>query len=286
MKSISKTVTPVKLVGVMQGRLLPKYQGRYQAHPRGYWQEEFPIARSLGLNLIEFILDFNDAHENPLLNQKGIEEVLALVEQTGVQVRTVCADYFMEAPLHSDNVDIANESIRVLKTLIDHGLKLALTDIVIPCVDQSSLQSKQDIMRFHKALSSVLSHAEANNINLSLETDLAPEPFAELLDKFDSKKVTVNYDTGNSASLGYDPVTEFKYYGKKVTDIHIKDRMLGGGSVVLGTGNTDFSKLFDIISECDYRGPLIFQAYRNESGTDIFRTQFDWFKENYLEYGS
>ena len=54
-------------IGVMQGRLLPKYQGRYQAHPVGYWQDEFYIASKNGLDCIEFILDFNDAEINPLL---------------------------------------------------------------------------------------------------------------------------------------------------------------------------------------------------------------------------
>ena len=48
-------------IGVMQGRLLPKYQGRYQAHPVGYWQDEFIAAREVGLDCIEFILDYNDA---------------------------------------------------------------------------------------------------------------------------------------------------------------------------------------------------------------------------------
>jgi hypothetical protein len=43
-------------VGVMQGRLLLKYQGRYQAHPKDYWQEEFKSAKEIGLNCIEFIL--------------------------------------------------------------------------------------------------------------------------------------------------------------------------------------------------------------------------------------
>ena len=44
-----------KKIGVMQGRLLPKYQGRYQAHPIGYWEDEFEIAASIGIDLIEFI---------------------------------------------------------------------------------------------------------------------------------------------------------------------------------------------------------------------------------------
>ena len=56
----------------MQGRLLPKYKGNYQAHPVNYWQEEFPIASSLGLKCIEFILDFEDYEKNPLMTSKGI----------------------------------------------------------------------------------------------------------------------------------------------------------------------------------------------------------------------
>ena len=43
--------------------------------------------------------------------------------------------------------------------------------------------------------------------------------------------MTVNYDTGNSAALGYDPDEEFKSYGHKITDLHIKDRLLGTGPV-------------------------------------------------------
>lgn len=54
-------------LGVMQGRLLPKFQGRYQAHPKGFWQKEFEIAKEIGLDCIEFILDFNDAEDNPLI---------------------------------------------------------------------------------------------------------------------------------------------------------------------------------------------------------------------------
>ena len=46
-------------IGVMQGRLLPKYQGRYQAHPLDSWKPEFKIAKSKSLDCIEFILVFN-----------------------------------------------------------------------------------------------------------------------------------------------------------------------------------------------------------------------------------
>ncbi len=38
--------------GIMQGRLLPKYQGRYQAHPVGYWQDEFYLVSERNMDLI------------------------------------------------------------------------------------------------------------------------------------------------------------------------------------------------------------------------------------------
>jgi L-ribulose-5-phosphate 3-epimerase len=260
----------------MQGRLLPKYQGRYQAHPVGYWQDEFAIAQQIGLDCIEFILDYNDADQNPLLRDGGVEDVKALTEKTGVNVFTVCADYFMEAPLHSEDHTVAEKSQVVMKRLLGNASKIGVTDVVVPCVDQSSLNGSEAADRFVGRLQSLVQIAEELQINLSLETDLAPHTFVELLDRFDSKQVTVNYDIGNSAALGYDPIEELDAYGDRITDIHIKDRVYGGGPVVLGTGNADFESFFKKLKEFDYKAPLIMQAYRDNDGVGVFKQQLDW----------
>ena len=113
-------------IGVMQGRLLPKYKGRYQAHPLGYWQDEFPIAASLQFDYIEFILDYNDASLNPLMTASGLKELQELSASTNVGVRSVCADYFMEAPLHHSDKNMADTSLGVLKQLM-HNYKIKKT---------------------------------------------------------------------------------------------------------------------------------------------------------------
>lgn len=272
------------LIGIMQGRLLPKYQGRYQAHPVGYWQEEFAKTAEMGLDCIEFILDFNDAERNPLLRGDGPDEILLLSEKTGVKVSTVCADYLMEAPLHHSDEHIAAQSQRVLQRLLSNGKKLGLTDIVIPCVDQSRLIDNAAIERFIARLRPLIEATGMAGINFSLETDLAPQPFAELLERFNSPRVTVNYDTGNSAALGYDPVEELACYGTKITDIHIKDRNLGGGSVRLGTGNAQFGRFFEALRPLNYPGPFIMQAYRDDEGLAIFKQQLAWVREQLAEY--
>ncbi len=266
-------------IGVMQGRLLPKYHGRYQAHPVGYWQQEFEVASNIGLDCIEFILDFNDAEENPLLKDGGISEIREIENRTGVSVNTVCADYFMEAPLHSEDLLISKNSQSVLIRLLNNAAKLDITDLVIPCVDQSSLGAKDSVDRFVEKITAVLPIAEEKNINLSLETDLPPKSFLELLNRLESNRVTVNYDIGNSAALGYNPIEELDAYGGKITDIHIKDRVSGGGPVVLGQGNANFDLFFDKLKEFDYNGPFIMQAYRDDEGVEIFTKQLSWIKK-------
>ena len=264
------------VIGVMQGRLLPKYQGRYQAHPVGYWQDEFPKAAEIGLDCIEFILDYNDAEQNPLMTTDGSKKIQALCERTGVKVISVCADYFLEAPLHSENSQKADQSIEVLHKLLKTAAELGVRDIVIPCVDQSSIQNDRKQSKLQEVLSTLIPDAERCGVNLSLETDLNVHQFGELLTKLDSPRVTVNYDIGNSASLGYDPAEELEAYGERISDIHIKDRLLGGGSVKLGTGNANIPVFLKLIENFNYSGPLIMQAYRDDDGFGVFKEQLDW----------
>ena len=266
-------------IGVIQGRLVPKYQDRYQAFPVGMWQDEFKVAKECGLDLIEFILDFNDAEENPLLKEGGVDEIKSIINKTGVSVQTICADYFMEAPLHSSDDKVSEESFKILEQLLEIARTLKITDIVIPCVDQSSLKTEEAVNRFIKQIIKIIPTIEKQNINLSLETDLPPKPFIQLLERLNSKNITVNYDIGNSAALGFDSDEELEVYGDRITDIHIKDRVSDGGPVTLGEGNADFTKFFNKLKEFNYQGPFIMQAYRDDEGVEIFKKQLDWIKK-------
>ena len=152
------------------------------------------IGRELSVNYMK----------NPLMSENGIKEILKTIEQSGVKVNSICADFFMEAPLHSNDDNVRSKSIEVLNKLIKCASIIGASDIVIPCVDQSSLKTDRDKKRFELSLSKLLKEANKHKINLALETDLGPEEFKVLIERFDNNYITVNYDTGNSASLGYD----------------------------------------------------------------------------------
>mgnify|MGYP001359207227 CR=1 FL=1 len=272
-------------IGIMQGRLLPKYQGRYQAHPVGYWQEEFTHANHLGLDCIEFIINYDNSEKNPLLNSEGLENIREISNKSGVRVLSICADYFMEAPIHSNNFTVVDKSLTTLEHLIKNASLLNVSNIIIPCVDKSSFKNDKDIDTFVNNIKLVIKSAERANINLCLETDLAPKKFANMLDTIGSNNVMINYDIGNSTSKGYDSDEEFRCYGDKIVHLHIKDRLLGGSSVSLGTGDANFSKFFNLLLKYNYAGLIIFEAFRDDEGIEIFKKQYNWFKDQLKRFG-
>lgn len=100
-------------IAIMQGRLLPPQDGRFQCFPRDCWREEFPRAAAAGLNAIEWIYDLHGADVNPLGSDSGIEEMQALARQHKIDVVSVCADYFMDRP-SSPRVQQNSRSLQVI----------------------------------------------------------------------------------------------------------------------------------------------------------------------------
>ena len=99
-----------------------------------------------------------------------------------------------------------------------------------------------------------------------------------LLNLIGSSLIKITYDIGDSASFDYNIQEEFSTYGNYIGNIHIKDRVKGGFSVELGTGNVNFNKFFDALSKFKNQKTLIMQAYRDDEGLEIFKSQLIWFK--------
>jgi len=246
-------------IGIMQGRLVPRYKNRYQAFPVDYWSAEFFIAKEIGLRYVEFILDHETAEKNPLMSEAGLKQIQDAIGESGGRVKTICADYFMARPFHSAHTD---ESEQVLKILIENSSRLGVRDIVIPCVDQSSMKTEDDQKRVVDSISKHLALADKHGVLINFETDLNPQAFKSFLARFGSANVKVNYEVGNSGSLGYSPTEECAAYGEKISDLHVKDRVLGGSSVMLGTGNANFDEVFGLLKKVNFRGHITMQASR------------------------
>ena len=261
-------------IAVMQGRLSPPVGGKIQSFPTATWQSEFARAAAAGLQAIEWIFDATD---NPLLTIDGRDRIRALASETGVTVQSICADYFMDAQLHRGDEREVSERLAVLRAVIDRAKEIGARHIVLPFVDQSAIVTHDDRHRVVEALAAVSAYAEGRGLELHLETSLSPRDFADLLDIV-PESTRANYDSGNSASLGFDVTEEFDAYGARIGSVHIKDRLRGGSTVPLGTGDVDFPAFFRALERTGYRGLYTLQVARGEDGgeTELARRNRDF----------
>jgi len=111
--------------------------------------------------------------------------------------------------------------------------------------------------------------AEQNGVELHLETDLQPAELAAVLESVGRPWIRANYDIGNSASLGRDPAEELKLLETWLGSVHVKDRELGGGTVLLGKGNADFPTCFQLFCGAGFDGPFILQTSREEGLSEV-----------------
>jgi hexulose-6-phosphate isomerase len=134
----------------------------------------------------------------------------------------------------------------------------------MPFVDNSAIHNQDELNQLIEIISPLLEKVWRAGITLVLETTLPHDMFRAFLLELNHSAARANYDTGNSASLGFNPSDEMIAYGEYIVTVHVKDRVLKGGTVPLGTGGTDFDTCFSILSELGYNGPYILQAARGD----------------------
>jgi L-ribulose-5-phosphate 3-epimerase len=258
----------VKL-GIMQGRLVAPEASRFQSFPRARWRDEFALAAAAGLDTIEWIYDAYGEDVNPLGTAAGIQELRHLCSLHGVGIESVCADWFMDFPLVGVGAESARERWRRLPWLMRQSAELKINRVVVPFVDASAIRDAEAAADVVTGITSLTPMIDETNVELHLETSLSPQSFASLLEGITHPRVKVNYDAGNSASLGFRPQDEFAAYGARVGSVHLKDRRRGAGTVPLGEGDTDFSSLFECLKAAKYSGDFILQVARGTDGDEL-----------------
>ena len=253
----------------MQGRLVPPTDNRIQCFPRERWADEFALARQAGLDCIEWIYDLYGANVNPLATDAGVETLKSLSQQYRVKILSICADYFMDKPLVRATQVELDDRLNTLFWLLERGHLIGINRVVIPFVDSSRIDTQAEFDEVVKLLNLILQEAGKTGIEIHLEASLNPGRFADLLAQIPNPLLKVNYDSGNSSSLGYAPREEFAAYGERVGSVHIKDRLLGASTVPLGMGDADFQALAESLKKVAYKGDFILQVARGVSGDEV-----------------
>jgi len=278
--------------GIMQGRLAPPEDGRFQSFPRAAWREEFARAREAGLDYIEWIHDaYGEAKDpttgriaNPIFTPEGLAEFDALKAEHNIATPALCGDWFMDVPLIRCSPAERDRREQHLHDLIPIAKRIGATKIVLPFVDNSKINGEYEKQSVIAILKRALPIAEQHGVELHLEADFGPDEFADFLARLPHPMLKVNWDSGNSSGLGFIATEEFAAYGSRIGSVHIKDRYRkpegGIETRPLGTGSANFDDVFTAIRSIDYQGGVTLQVARGADNDEVnfIKTQLDFVK--------
>lgn len=253
-------------IGFMQGRLSPLVDGRIQAFPWTHWKDEFPLAEQIKIHLMEWTLDQERLHENPLLTIEGQNEIKELCSRHSIGIPSLTGDCFMQAPFWKASLDqctaLRDDFISIANACSTVGINM----IVVPLVDNGRLDTREQEDALIEFLEAQTKFFIENKLRVIFESDFPPEELARFIDRLAPDTFGINYDIGNSAALGFNPTEEIAAYGTRIINVHVKDRVLGGTTVPLGTGSANFDAVFAALAQLKYQGNFILQTARAADG--------------------
>lgn len=256
-------------IGFMQGRLCDRVDGKIQAFPWRDWESEFPQAHRLGLGLMEWTLDQDRLYENPLMTEAGRARIRELSARHGVRVLSLTGDCFMQAPFFKASGAAREILLADLRAILDASQQVGIRYVLIPLVDNGSVETPQHESALLEGLLPLRDRLVRAGMKIVFESDFGPERLAAFMERFPRDAFGINYDIGNSAALGYAPAEEIGSYGHRIDNVHVKDRILHGTTVPLGTGNADFAAAFGALRKAGYAGNFILQTARADDNDHV-----------------
>ena len=256
-------------VGIMQGRLVPSQTGKLQAFPLGCWEDEFPIAAAVGLSTIEWLVDAETVAENPIWREEGCLRIKQIIQESKVSVSSICADYLQVFPLSVLDVEERQSRAVRLSSVIQGAYEIGAQSVLVPCGDEGVHADSSRHSALREGLKLALEKASQVGVKVGLEMDWPAMDQSRWVKQLGHPALGIYYDLGNATSLGYNPPEDIRTIGELLVGVHIKDRKVGGSSVILGEGDTNFVGAFRALKEIRYGGLLILETPR---GTDPIAT--------------
>jgi len=275
-------------IGYMQGRLSEIIDNKIQAFPIKSWINEIVEGSKNNLFHIEWTLDHQGIEDNPFMTKEGQNKIKSLCQIHNVNILSVTGDCFMQAPIWKlgkiYETNLTNEFLAVINACN----KLDVGIVVVPCVDFSSIQNSQEEEKFLNFCKKYYQKIKEAGVRVAIESDYEPKRLNQFIRKLPNDVFGINYDIGNSASLGFSHKQEIDLYGDIIFNVHVKDRPLHGSTVPLGEGNANFKEVFQSLFLAEYKGNFILQTARAKQNNHLdvlleYKNYTAFFIDKYLQ---
>jgi len=258
----------LKNLAIMQGRLVDSEKiGEIQFFPKKNWKKEMAIFKNNKFRFIEWVANIDNLKDNPINSSKKLKTIYKACKDYKIKIRSIDAQFFIKKPFFKCGGIERSKRFNLLKKIFTNSQKLKIKFFIVPALEDASISGQTDEKKFIDGIKKLSTTLKKGNYIL-IESDYKPLKLRNLIKKINHKQVLINYDTGNSAGLGYNFNSEKKYFNY-VKNIHLKDKKRFGKSVRLGEGDANFKVLFNFLNKIRYKGELALQCARSNTGKHV-----------------
>jgi len=266
---------------------MKKYElGMYEkATPNSQtWEERLLVAKEAGYDYVEISIDETDAKLSRLdWTKEERAELLALMQRTGMPIRSMCLSGHRKYPLGSNDPETEKKSLEIMHKAILLASDLGIRTIQLAGYDvYYEEHSEETHERFKKNLNAAALDAARYGILLGFETMETEymntvEKAMAFVKLIDSPYLGVYPDSGNitnaAVSYGKDVLKDVDTGKGHIIAMHLKETVPGVfREVRFGTGHVDFKAMIDRAWALGVRRYV----------TELWCTGDDW-KERILE---
>ncbi|MBN2926100.1 MAG: L-ribulose-5-phosphate 3-epimerase [Eubacterium sp.] len=219
------------------------------------WKEKMFSAKKAGFDFIEISIDETEEKLARLdMSKEERFELVKLMYETGMPIRSLCLSGHRKYPLGSNNPDICKRGMEIMKKTIQFADDLGIRIIMLAGYDVYYEEGSEETKaRFVENMKKAVLMAAKAGILMGFET--METEFMNTVGKamdyvnlINSVYLNVYPDAGNITNAAVvhkeDVLADLKKGAGKITSMHLKETVPGKfREIPFGTGNVDFEAM-------------------------------------------
>ena len=227
----------------------------------------FEVAKKIGLEGIQ--VSFSTPGSDFDLRDKVVrEKYYKRVDETGIRIASLGMGILNQEPLatNPESIDWVADAVETMVAMKEERSDLAPTICLLAFFGNGDINGKPDLMdAVIEKLKTVASKAEANGIELGLESLLSADDHLKIIEGVGSAAIQVYYDTANSNRMGYDIYEEVVQIGsERICQVHCKEN-----GALIGEGVIDFERFRESLETAGYDDWLIIEGSMPDRKADV-----------------
>ena len=237
------------------------------------FDEMFADAKSAGYDSFELSIDCTDERLSRLKwGKKEIQKVRDAALANDIDILTMCLSGHKRFPLGSSVSSVVKTGMEIMEGAIDLAGKLGIRVIQISGFDvyDQEERTSETKKRYFESIALAVKMAERSCVTLAIEPVegnlLTVQDAMKIVEQIDSPFLQVYPDVANILSLGIDPIADLTYGQGHIAAIHMRDSLpnIYDATLLFGTGNLDFERVFTKLDAMQYCGPIIVEMWNTD----------------------